>query len=38
MFNLNEGNRIVMAQHPSDMRIGVYKAPFIEKIPMQISA
>ena len=23
MFNLNEGNRIVMAQHPSDMRIGV---------------
>ncbi len=23
MFNLNENNRIVMAQHPSDMRIGV---------------
>ena len=23
MFNLNESNRIVMAQHPSDMRIGV---------------
>ena len=23
MFNLNEGNRIVMAQPPSDMRIGV---------------
>ena len=23
MFNLNEDNRIVMAQHPSDMRIGV---------------
>ena len=24
MFNLNENNRFVMAQHPSDMRIGVY--------------
>lgn len=23
MFNLNENNRIVMSQHPSDMRIGV---------------
>ena len=23
MFNLNENNRFVMAQHPSDMRIGV---------------
>jgi hypothetical protein len=23
MFNLNENNRIVMAQHPSDMRMGV---------------
>ena len=23
MFSLNEDNRIVMAQHPSDMRIGV---------------
>ena len=23
MFNLNESNRIVMAQHPNDMRIGV---------------
>ena len=23
MFNLNENNRIVMAQYPSDMRIGV---------------
>lgn len=23
MFNLNEDNRIVMAQHPSDMRMGV---------------
>lgn len=23
MFNLNESNRIVMAQHPSDMRMGV---------------
>ena len=23
MFNLNENNRIVMAQHSSDMRIGV---------------
>ena len=23
MFNLNENNRIVMAQHPIDMRIGV---------------
>ena len=23
MFNLNENNRIVMAQHPTDMRIGV---------------
>lgn len=23
MFNLNENNRLVMAQHPSDMRIGV---------------
>lgn len=23
MFNLNEDNRIVMAQHPSDMRIGI---------------
>ena len=22
MFNLNENNRIVMAQHPSDMRMG----------------
>ena len=25
MFNLNENNRIVMAQHPSDMRAGVNK-------------
>ena len=24
MFNLNENNRFVMAQHPSNMRIGVY--------------
>ena len=23
MFNLNEDNRIVMAQHPTDMRMGV---------------
>ena len=23
MFNLNENNRFMMAQHPSDMRIGV---------------
>ena len=23
MFNLNEDNRIVMAQHPTDMLIGV---------------
>lgn len=23
MFNLNESNRIMMSQHPSDMRIGV---------------
>lgn len=23
MFNLNENNRIVMAQHPTDMRMGV---------------
>ncbi len=23
MFNLNEDNRIVMAQHPSDMRMGI---------------
>ena len=23
MFNLNESNRIVMAQHPTDMRKGV---------------
>ncbi|MDD7098987.1 MAG: hypothetical protein PUI13_03940, partial [Paraprevotella sp.] len=23
MFNLNENNRFVMAQYPSDMRIGV---------------
>lgn len=23
MFNLNKNNRIVMLQHPSDMRIGV---------------
>ena len=23
MFNLNENNRIMMSQHPSDMRIGV---------------
>lgn len=23
MFNLNESNRILMSQHPSDMRIGV---------------
>ncbi len=23
MFNLNESNRIVMAQHPTDMRMGV---------------
>lgn len=23
MFNLNESNRIVMAQHPADMRMGV---------------
>ena len=23
MFNLNEGNRIVIAQHPTDMRMGV---------------
>ena len=23
MFNLNENNRFVMAQHPSDMRMGV---------------
>ena len=23
MFNLNEDNSIVMAQHPSDMRIGI---------------
>ena len=23
MFNLNEGNRIVMSQHPTDMRMGV---------------
>jgi IS66 Orf2 like protein. len=23
MFNINESNRIVMAQHPSDMRMGV---------------
>ena len=23
MFSLNEGNRFVMAQHPSDMRMGV---------------
>lgn len=23
MFSLNENNRIVMAQHPSDMRIGI---------------
>ena len=23
MFNLNENNRFVMAQHPNDMRIGV---------------
>ena len=23
MFNLNENNRIVMAQHATDMRIGV---------------
>ena len=23
MFNLNENNRIVMAQHPSDMRMGI---------------
>ena len=23
MFNLNENNRIVMARHPTDMRIGV---------------
>ena len=23
MFNLNENNRIVMSQHPCDMRIGV---------------
>lgn len=23
MFNLNENNRIVMSQHPSDMRVGV---------------
>ena len=23
MFNLNEGNSIVMAQHPTDMRMGV---------------
>ena len=23
MFNLNENNRFVIAQHPSDMRIGV---------------
>ena len=25
MFNLNENNRFVMAQHPSDMRAGVNK-------------
>ena len=25
MFNLNENNRIVMSQHPSDMRAGVNK-------------
>jgi len=24
MFNLNENNRIVMSQHPTDMRMGVY--------------
>lgn len=24
MFNLNENNRIVMSQHPADMRMGVY--------------
>ena len=23
MFSLNEGNRFVMAQHPSDMRMGM---------------
>ena len=23
MFNLNENNRIVMSQHPADMRMGV---------------
>ena len=23
MFNLNEDNRMVMAQHPTDMRMGV---------------
>ena len=23
MFNLNEDNHIVMAQHPTDMRMGV---------------
>lgn len=23
MFNLNENNRIVMSQHPADMRMGI---------------
>ncbi len=35
MFNLNENNRIVMAQHSTDMRMGVnclsdMKVPYIE--------